>query len=75
VIAERQWQLALAVRSGEQAAEDSDAAHLVEVRPDCRLYRMPVNGNSAEPRLVRKVLTDGIWPTEPVDAEPASSAQ
>jgi hypothetical protein len=75
VIAERQWRLALAVRKGHQPSEDPDAAYLDEVRPDCRVYHIPANGNGGSPRVIRKVLVDGFWQTEAVAEESASTAE
>jgi hypothetical protein len=54
----QQWQLADAVRAGEQPPMDPDAADLVEMAEDLRLYAR----RSGE--RIRKRLIDGRWETD-----------
>jgi hypothetical protein len=70
-IAERQWQLAESVQRGEQPATDPDAARLEAIGDDYRLYRFPANRDGGDLQ-VRKVLVDGFWCVEDVEAHTAA---
>ena len=54
----QQWQLAEAVRSGDQPHMDPDAADLVEMADDLRLYARRAG------QRMRKRLIDGRWETD-----------
>jgi hypothetical protein len=57
---QRQWQQAEAVQSGEQPDTDPDAAELIGMEEDLRIYARRV-GSAARKRLV-----DGRWEEEDV---------
>ena len=56
----QQWQLAEAVRSGEQPNVDPDVADLVEMADELRIYAR----RAGQP--MRKRLIDGRWETDAV---------
>ena len=56
---QQHWRQAAAVRSGEQPANDPDAASLVDMAEGLRLYARHVG--------LRKRLVNGRWQTESAD--------